>query len=208
MTAPALTSCSSLNFAAAEQMGMHVRTILVERVVTAKESQVEAQEQFKTTLEVFQEAAGSSPDTKVETVYKKLKKEYESCEKRAGAVEDRVGAVESASKELFSEWEGEVEQMSDPSMKAENARMRGVPMEDYEDLIAKTREAEAKMDPVLTAFKDRVLFMKGAVNFSAISSFVNTLDSIEGDVADLIADMQASIDEADALIESIGAPDA
>lgn len=208
LIAPALTSCSALYFAAAEQMGMHVRDILVDRVVTAKEVQVEAQEQFKTTLEVFQEAAGSSPDTEVETIYKQLKSEYDSCEKRANAVEDRVDAVEEASKQLFAEWEDEVGQMSDPSMKAENARMRTQAMADYEDLIGKMREAEAKMDPVLTAFKDRVLFLKGAVNFSAISSLGNTLESIEGDVADLIADMQASIDEADEFIESMGAPDA
>ena len=208
VAAPALTSCNALYFAAAEQLGTHVRDILVDRVVTAKETQVVAQEQFKTTLEVFQEAAGSSPDTKIEKMYKKLKSEYESCEKRADAVEDRVDAVEDASKRLFSEWAGEVEQITDTSYKADSARLRTQAMAEYDDLIAKMREAEAKMDPVLTAFKDRVLFLKANLNFSAISSLGNTLESIEGDVADLIADMQASIDEADAFIESMGGPDA
>ena len=66
------------------------------------------------------------------------------------------------------------------------------------------RRAEAKMDPVLTAFRDQVLFLKHNLNARAISSLQGTVAQIEGDVGALITDMEASIAEADAFISSLG----
>ena len=59
------------------------------------------------------------------------------------------------------------------------------------------KKASSSMDPVLTAFKDRVLFLKHNLNAQAIASLSKTVVAIQGDVSKLIDAMQASIAEAD-----------
>jgi hypothetical protein len=66
------------------------------------------------------------------------------------------------------------------------------------------RAAESRMQPVLTAFKDRVLFLKHDLNAQAIASLAGTLGEIEIDVDQLIGEMESAIAEADALIATIG----
>ena len=60
----------------------------------------------------------------------------------------------------------------------------------------------------MTAFQDRVLYIKSNLNHAAINSLEGTLGEIEGDVADLIADMRASIEEADEFIAELNSPEA
>jgi uncharacterized protein YukE len=201
------SGCQNLYFGAMQQMGAHARQLLVERVVLAKEAQGEAQEQFQTALEAFRSATDFEGG-QLEAYYKKIKGEYDRSVERATAVENRIDKVESASKRLFDEWQGDIDQMSDASMKAKNAELREDARRRYTDLIAKMRAAEAKMAPVLTKFKDRVLFIKGNLNYAAIDSLKGDLASIEDDVGALIADMQVSIQEADAFIAAMGGPEA
>ena len=65
------------------------------------------------------------------------------------------------------------------------------------------KAAEGKMEPVLAAFKDQVLFLKHNLNAAAINSLQSEAVKIESDVAGLIAEMQKSIDEADKFIASM-----
>lgn len=201
------SGCQSLYFGAMQQMGAHARQLLVERVVLAKQAQGEAQEQFKTALEAFQSATGFDGG-ELEAYYKKIKAEYDRSVQRAQAVESRIDKVESASKRLFDEWQGDIDQMADPSLKAKNSELREDARRRYTDLIAKMRAAEAKMAPVLTKFRDRVLFIKGNLNYAAIDSLKGDLASIEDEVGALIADMQVSIQEADAFIAAMGGTEA
>ncbi len=200
-----LSGCGSVYYKAMEQLGMHARDILVERVVEAKDTQNEAQEQFQSALEVFQDKTGFEGG-ELETYYKKIKKEYDRSVDRAEAVSGKIDDVESASKQLFGEWKDEIGQMEDPEFRKKSEDMKRQSEERYEELIAKMREAESKMDPVLKKFNDRVLFIKANMNFAAINSLEGNLAEIEDDVADLIADMKASIAEADEFIASMEAP--
>ncbi|MDA9909938.1 DUF2959 domain-containing protein, partial [Gammaproteobacteria bacterium] len=52
-----------------------------------------------------------------------------------------------------------------------------------------------KMDPVINAFHDQVLFLKHNLNSRAIASLRSELVTIEGDISQLISDMEASIAE-------------
>jgi phage shock protein A len=200
--APGLSGCQSLYFGAMEQLGAHARDLLVQRVVEAKESQAEAQEQFQTALEAFQSAT-SFQGGELEAYYKKIKAEYENSVERSKGVEQRIDKVEEASKRLFSEWQDEINEFSDQSYKAQSAKMRDDAQKRYNELIGKMRAAEEKMDPVLTKFKDRVLFIKSNLNYAAINSLEGDLALIEDDVGSLIKDMQASIAEADEFIAAM-----
>jgi hypothetical protein len=65
--------------------------------------------------------------------------------------------------------------------------------------------AEKKLDPVLAAFRDRVLFLKHNLNARAVASLRGERAKVESDIGALIADMNRSIAEADAFIKEMSA---
>ena len=102
---------------------------------------------------------------------------------------------------LFEEWEGELTQYSSPSLRASSEKQLTATRDRYDRLMVVMRKAESGMDPVLDAFRDQVLFLKHNLNAQAISSLQDEASKIENDVDGLIADMEASIKEADAFIQ-------
>ncbi len=73
----------------------------------------------------------------------------------------------------------------------------------YAQLIGTMKSAEKKIAPVLSAFRDQVLFLKHNLNAQAIASLHEGLASVEADIGTLIEEMEASIAEADAFIKSM-----
>jgi hypothetical protein len=67
------------------------------------------------------------------------------------------------------------------------------------------KRAEAKMPPVLTAFRDQVLFLKHNLNARAIASLEGTFGELEGEVAALIRDIDASIQESGRFLATLDA---
>jgi hypothetical protein len=65
------------------------------------------------------------------------------------------------------------------------------------------KKAESSMDPVLTHLKDNVLFLKHNLNAAAIGGLSSEMDQIGADIEELIADMRASIAEADRFLETM-----
>ena len=99
--------CDSIYYNAMRKIGKEKRDILVSRVKEARASQAEAQTEFKSALERFQQIVqvdGSSLEDK----YKKLNEELQDMEDRAKKVKDRIDAVRNVSKDLFKEWNDEL----------------------------------------------------------------------------------------------------
>jgi DNA helicase TIP49 (TBP-interacting protein) len=111
--------------------------------------------------------------------------------------------VESVSEALFSEWKTELSQYSNQELRRASERRMNDTRKQYEGLVASMRRAEKKIDPVLTVFRDQVLFLKHNLNAQAISSLGGELGKVETDVAALIADLKKSIAEADAFIATM-----
>ena len=59
------------------------------------------------------------------------------------------------------------------------------------------------MDPVLAKFRDQVLFLKHNLNARALASLTTTQHEVETDVTRLIADMEASIRDAEEFIRTM-----
>ena len=70
-------------------------------------------------------------------------------------------------------------------------------------MIKAMRNAESRMDPVLVALKDNVLFLKHNLNARAIASLKTEFQAIEQDVELLIAEMRKAIASSDAFIDSM-----
>ena len=65
------------------------------------------------------------------------------------------------------------------------------------------RRAESKMEPVLDAFRDQVLFLKHNLNAQAVASLEGELAGIQTDVAALVREMETSIARSQAFIEDM-----
>lgn len=200
----AATSCSSMYYSTMESLGREKREILVSRVKAASSDQTKAKEQFADALEQFQVVLGKSGGD-LESKYRKLESEFKSCQSRAGKVRERIDSIENVSKALFKEWEKELDQYKSADLRATSERRLAETRRQYETMITAMTRAADKMDPVLGAFNDRVLFLKHNLNAQAITSLQADVAGIEDDVARLIADMEKSIAESAAFIERMDA---
>jgi len=197
-----LTACKSAYYGTMEAFGVHKRDILVDRVEEARDDQAEAKEQFQSALDQFMTVV-KVDGAELEAQYRKLNAELERCQDDADAVTSRIDSVESVGEALFKEWEAELEQYTSTELRnASEKKLRATRVK-YDQLISAMRKAEGKMEPVLAAFNDHVLYLKHNLNARAIASLEDEAESLEGDVAKLVAEMQASIDEADAFISAM-----
>ncbi len=197
-----LPACSSVYYEAMEGLGLPKRDLLVKRVTKARDAQEDTVEQFQSALEQFSTLVNFQGG-ELESVYNKLNAEFERSEARAAAVRERNDEVESVAKALFREWENELKQYTNSSLRNSSAQQLSQTRARYEDLMRAMRRAEKSTAPVLSTFRDHVLFLKHNLNARAIGSLRNELRSVELNTTSLIREMQASIAEADRFIRSM-----
>ncbi len=197
-----LTACSSMYYGALESAGIPKRELMVHRVEKARDTQEETKEQFKTALEQFT-AVTNFNGGDLEVVYNQLNDEYEASVDQAETVRKRIEDIKDVSGALFEEWEEEIEEFSSASLKRSSKTQLSETKRQYRQLINAMESAESKLDPVLTVFKDQVLYLKHNLNARAISSLKNELSGIQSDVSSLIDAMESSIDEANNFINSM-----
>ncbi|MEM7306738.1 MAG: DUF2959 domain-containing protein [Planctomycetota bacterium] len=199
-----LGSCKSAYYATMEKFGYEKRDLLVGEIEDGRVETAEAQEEFKTTYELFKHVAGYDGGN-LEKVYENLQLAYDNCSEAAGDVSSRIADIEGVAGDLFSEWQTEINDITTDSIRNQSEQMLLDTKTRYTDLIGAMKRAEDKMAPVLQVFNDHVLFLKHNLNAQAIASLQDVVLEIEGDVDALIADMEASIQEADAFLQSMGA---
>lgn len=195
-------ACSSAYYKTMEGLGIEKRDILVDRVEDARDAQDSASEQFASALDQFR-ATVNFDGGDLEETYDRLDAEYDNSVSEAEAVSERIDAVEDVAEDLFREWEKELDEYSRADLRRSSAKLLNDTQKRYKQLMATMRRAERSMEPVLEAFHDQVLVLKHNLNARAIGALRNELDSIERDTANLIAQMQKAIAEANAFIESM-----
>jgi len=197
-----VSGCESAYYKTMETMGYQKRDIMADRVEDARDAQEQAKEQFESALEKFSSVLNFRGGD-LEEKYDQLKAEYDESVVKADAVRNRISSVEDVAEDLFAEWQQELNQYTNSKLKQSSARKLRETKSKYAQLIAAMKRAERKMDPVLSAFQDQVLYLKHNLNAQAIVSLHSEMVSIETDVAGLIKEMEASIKEADTFIRSI-----
>ncbi len=198
----ALTGCQAAYFGAMEKLGIHKRDILVDRVKAAAASQQDAKQEFQDALEQFASVV-RVPPSELNSTYERLSAAYQRAEARAAEVSDRVDGVESVSRALFEEWQGEIDEIHSPSLRADSRRQLERSKARYQTLISAMRRAEKSMKPVLGTFHDYVLYLKHNLNAQAIASLQGELEGVQADVSALVRDMEASISEARSFIRGM-----
>jgi hypothetical protein len=197
-----LSACSSLYYSGLESMGIPKRELMIHRVEKARDTQEDTKEQFKSALEQFTEVTNFKGGD-LESVYNKLNDEYEASVDQADLVRKRIDDIKDVSEALFEEWEEEITQYSNASLKRSSQSQLRSTKSQYKQLILAMERAESKLEPVLAVFKDQVLYLKHNLNARAISSLKNELSGIKSDVSTLINAMEKSIDEANTFINSM-----
>jgi hypothetical protein len=197
-----VAQCQKIYFRAVESTGRHKRDILVARVENARDSLEDAKEQFQSALEKFSVLAQFDGGD-LEDLYRQLKIEFDYSTAKALAVKDRIDAVQDVAEALFAEWEAELEQYSNRSLKSASRQKLKLTQQHYGQLIAAMRRAESKIEPVLRVFQDQVLFLKHNLNAKAIASLEHELALMSAGVAGLIGAMEKSIGRANDFVHSL-----
>ena len=198
----AATGCSSLYYRTMKKFGWEKRDLLVKRVKEARESQEDAQKEFKTTLERFREIVAFEGGS-LEEKYNKLNDQLKRNEDRAKNVKDRIDAVRDVSRDLFKEWQEELGKYSDRQMRVESERQLRETRNRTDALIGSMNAAQKRVEPVLKPLRDRVLFLKHNLNARALGALTTELSGVTTEIDALVAELQKSIAEADAFLSDM-----
>jgi len=194
--------CDRWYYGTMKKFGMEKRDILVKRVREARRSQEEVREEVKTTLERFK-AVVAVEGGALEEKYDQLDKQLKRAEERAKTVDDRIKSIRDVSSDLLKEWDKELEQYSDRKLRAESERELAETRKRCDALVASMVRAQKKIEPVMQPLRDRVLFLKHNLNAQAIGAIDAELLKVRADVDALVADLDASIAEAEQFIKAM-----
>lgn len=200
----ALGGCQSAYYATLEKVGVHKRDILVDRVEAARDSQQEARQQFQSALDRYRSVV-QVQGGELQARYEALNKEYQASEAAARDVRKRIEAVEDVAEALFDEWESELKLYSNASLRNASAAELKRTRAQYKTLVDRMRAAERRIEPVLSVLRDQVLFLKHNLNARAISALQGEYRTLQGNVDQLLRDMQRAIDEADSFVRNLQA---
>ena len=107
-TAISFSGCANnVYYAGMEKAGFHKRDIMVSRVEKVQDSQEDAQEEFKSALEKFEELV-KVDDSNLKSVYENFNDQYEDAEDAANDLSSKIDKLEDVSLSLFEEWEDEL----------------------------------------------------------------------------------------------------
>lgn len=198
----ALCSCNSLYFASMEKLGYAKRDLMVSRIREANETQNEAKKQFANALEEFRsviEVDGGD----LEKRYRRLDAELKESEAVAEKLKGRVRRIEEVSDALFREWKNELGQYENRELRRRSSEKLDRTRERYDAMIEVMHRAAGRLDPALRPLQDNVLFLKHNLNAAAIGALDRESATVEGNVDELLKNLDRSIDEANRFIVTL-----
>jgi hypothetical protein len=197
-----IVGCQSAYYSAMEKVGKHKRDILIDRVESATDSQKEAKEKFKNALEQFS-ALVHFDGGELQQQYEMSNDHYHTSKIAAEDVTERIDAIENVAEALFDEWNNELEQFTNQSLKRQSQSRYKETQSRYKTVIRSMRNAEKRMQPVLNALKDNMLYLKHNLNAQAIGELKTEYKVIKQDVERLINEMNNSINKSQTFIDSL-----
>lgn len=192
-------------FQTREAIGEPKRRIVLTQVGEACGSLQDTRDAFADALERFNHLA-TSGEAALEHKYYLLNRQYLFCCSRSEAVSQRIRAIEEVSEALFREWEKELGEYQSRTLRNHSKNQLKLAKQHYAKLIKAMHKAEAKIQPVLAAFKDQVLFLKHNLNARAIASLQQEFIAISLDISQLLAAMEQIIAEANQFVTVLSLP--
>lgn len=190
-----LKKVRTVYYSARESIGDHKREILVYQVGQTCTSLQETRDEFQSALEHFKDLACIN-ESGAEHKYNLLNRQYLFCCSKSDTVSNRIKALEEVSEALFVEWENELNEYTNSVLRNSSKRRLKSARQNYTRLIKAIQKAENKIQPVLAAFKDQVLYLKHHLNARAIAALQHEFIEISVDISQLIQAMEHTILEA------------
>jgi hypothetical protein len=194
-----MTACRNAVYSAYENFGIYKRDLLKKRVVSARDEEKGAQQEFKDALTRLKELTGFEGGD-LEKHYRRLQSDYDDAAARVSAVHKRVQDVETVAGDLFTEWDKENRQIETDTLRQTSRQQLNETRQRYDEMLLALKKSERSMDPVLRKFHDYVLALKHSLNAQAIADLRGESSKIQQEVAKLIEDMNSSIAGADEFI--------
>ena len=191
-----LCGCRSAYYSAWETLGKHKRDLLQSKVADVRDEQKEATQELKDAMTRLKELTGFQGG-QLEKTYKQLQGDYDNAASAAESVRERIREMDQIARDLFREWESELKTISSPELRDADRRQLDETRRRYEDLFTTTKRAESSMEPVITKFRDYVLYLKHNLNAQAIGALQGESAKIQIDISKLIEQMNAAIRQAD-----------
>ncbi|MGZ5045098.1 MAG: DUF2959 domain-containing protein [Methylobacter sp.] len=189
-------------YSARESIGEHKRDIVVAHVEQACVGLRETKNEFEDALEKFKTLVCVN-ETALDHKYNLLNRQYQFCCAKSDSVSNRIRAIEQVSDALFKEWESELNEYTNRNLRAHSKQQLKVARQNYARLIKSMHRAEAKIQPVLAAFKDQVLYLKHNLNAQAIAALRHEFIEIGIDISQLINAMEQTIAEASQFVAAL-----
>lgn len=200
-----LSACGTVQkaqYSALEKVGIHKRDILVDRIEATSETQQETKEQFQSAYEELASLV-KVDDGGLEKKYKKMAAAVEKSEDKAQELEDRITSVNEVATALFAEWASELNEYQSASLRQASAKNLSTTEQRYAVLYQKMQASQQRVEPVLKVLQDNTLYLKHNLNARAINGLSSEVLSIEGKVAELIKQMEVSINESNQFVKSM-----
>jgi tetratricopeptide (TPR) repeat protein len=182
-------------YSARESIGEHKREIVVYQVEQACVSLQETRDEFEDALERFKNLVDVN-ETGLEHKYNLLNRQYQFCRSKSDAVSNRIKAIEEVSEALFAEWDNELNEYTNRALRNSSKQQLKAARRNYTRLLKAMQRAESKIQLVLAAFKDQVLYLKHNLNARAIAALQHEFIEISIDISQLIQAMEQTIAEA------------
>ena len=200
-----LGACGTVDkarYSALEKVGVHKRDILVDRIEATSKTQEQTKEQFQS---AYEELAGlvKVDDRGLEKKYKKMAKAVAASEDKAEELDNRIESVNKVAKALFAEWQQELSEYQSASLRQVSAQNLATTKQRYSAIYKKMQVSQQRVEPVLKVLQDNTLYLKHNLNARAVSSLSSEVLVIEDKVAQLIQQMEASINESKTFIDSM-----
>lgn len=190
-------------YQARESIGDSKRNIVVAHVEQACTGLQDTRDEFQDALERFKNLVYVN-DTPLEHKYNLLNRQYQYCCAKSESISNRIRAIEEVSEALFLEWENELNEYSNRALRNSSRQQLKMARQNYSKLIRSMQRAESKIQPVLAAFKDQVLYLKHNLNAQAIAALRHEFIDIGIDISQLIQAMEQTIAEASQFVAALG----
>lgn len=193
--------CRSTYYATWEKFGKYKRDLLQSKVKQVRDDQQKTTEQLKDALTRLQELTRFQGG-ELEKMYRRLQSDYDSSSSKAETLKKRIREMDQIANDLFAEWQKEAGTITTASLQDQSREQLRETQRHYQELYTATTRAERSIEPVLTKFRDYVLFLKHNLNAQAIGSLQGEASKIQIDISKLIADMNDSIAQAEKFIKA------
>ena len=202
LSASMLMGCQSAYYAAAEKVGYAKRDILVSRVESARDAQLDAKNEITDALTEFRKVVNFEGG-ELESRYTSLAAKLADSEDAANAVHKRIRDVEDVAEALFREWRDELAQYSSAELRAKSEQQLKQTRARYDEMIGAMKRAEGRLEPALRPLRDQVLFLKHNLNAQAIAGLKGEVVQVDAKVSQLVAEIDRATAEADRFIAGL-----